>query len=108
MVKAEQEATLVSMLEADGKQILPEYAFMKNGILNMSPAHSILTIANSIFQTLSSTVCSMSLKGYMNEKSKSKLDTFVSMYPNITLKIIGPNEYNDLKLKYKQLINWEE
>ena len=48
------------------------------------------------------------LKGYMNEKSKSKLDTFVSMYPNITLKIIGPNEYNDLKLKYKQLINWEE
>lgn len=48
------------------------------------------------------------LKGFMNEESKARLDDFKKMYPNIELKIIGPKEYNELKLKYKQLINWEE
>jgi hypothetical protein len=48
------------------------------------------------------------LKGYMSDESGTRLDDFKKIYPNITLKIIGPKEYNQLKTKYKQLINWEE
>jgi hypothetical protein len=48
------------------------------------------------------------LKGYMSNSAREKLDIFTRMYPNVSLKIIGPIEYNNLKLKYQQLINWEE
>ena len=48
------------------------------------------------------------LKGYMNKNSALKIQEFKNLYPEIVLKIIGPEEYSDLRKKYKNLINWEE
>lgn len=48
------------------------------------------------------------LKGYMNKNSALKIEEFKNLYPEIVLKIIGPEEYSDLRKKYKNLINWEE
>ena len=48
------------------------------------------------------------IKGYMDEHSKLKLRLFSEIYSDQKICIIGPEEYNILKEKYKPLIpNWE-
>ena len=47
------------------------------------------------------------LKGYMSDVSKMKIDLFREKYPDLKFELIGPQEYEALKSKYKDLINWE-
>ena len=43
----------------------------------------------------------------MTAIAKQKIEEFLSDYPGIELKIIGPSEYNELQSVYGGLINWE-
>ena len=47
------------------------------------------------------------LKGYFDEKSKTKIKLFKEEHPDIKLIVIGKKEYKKLKNKYKDKIEWE-
>lgn len=52
--------------------------------------------------------CYYEIKGYFHEDAKDKMTLFKNEYPNINLKLICKEEYNDITKKYKTLINnWE-
>jgi len=51
--------------------------------------------------------CYYEIKGYMTQAANDKLREFREQYPDIELKIIGPNEYNELYSVYGGLVNWE-
>lgn len=47
------------------------------------------------------------IKGYMSEKDRKKIQDFKEKYPDIPLEIIGPREYNRLRLEYSNKVIWE-
>jgi len=47
------------------------------------------------------------IKGYMNESSKNKIDTFRKLYPQELLVLIEGFEYNLLRNIYKNKVAWE-
>lgn len=47
------------------------------------------------------------IKGYMDEKSKNKINLFRQKFPNLTLGVIAGDEYKKLKVQYYDKICWE-
>ena len=47
------------------------------------------------------------VKGWWTAKARKKVELFREHYPDIELKIVGPDEYNELEAKYSELENWE-
>lgn len=49
------------------------------------------------------------VKGYYDERSKSKIEAFIKQYPQLKLKVITKTEYREMYKKYKDMIMfWEK
>lgn len=46
------------------------------------------------------------VKGWMDEKSKTKLNRMRIYYPNVEIKLIDSSEYNKIKRQYSQINGW--
>lgn len=47
------------------------------------------------------------IKGRMTQQCQQKLDAMEKLYPDIAIVVIGPQQYNELRKKYHDLIAWE-
>lgn len=47
------------------------------------------------------------VKGYLTSSAREKMKEFCEQYSHIQLKILGPDEYNELHSVYGGLVNWE-
>lgn len=47
------------------------------------------------------------IKGYMDDISRNKIESFKKEYPGLTLAVISGSEYNNLRHEYKDKIFWE-
>ena len=48
------------------------------------------------------------VKGWMDSKSKTQLKRMAKYYPDATIKLIGPNEYQEIAIKMTKIISgWE-
>jgi hypothetical protein len=47
------------------------------------------------------------LKGRMNERSAEQLRLMQCVHPDVTIVVIGSDEYNVLRTAYKDLVQWE-